>query len=369
MAVRRLSLSLLHYSGTSNDEYRNRASIQPITQGYCKQCLTAARSVCSCRRGLDQCRNGVYIVAFYGGAAADGSLEQWNKHLPGLYEPGTSLATIGIAFHFITGAIVLALGPIQFFGPIRNNVPALHRWIGRLYTLAAVMAGIGGLTFIALKGTIGGASMNPGFSLYGALMLIGSVETIWNAWKRNFVQHRAWAIRLFALAIGSWLYRMDYGFWLSLTPGLGHTKTFDGPFDVVMSFFSSFRICLLRSSSSKTENQCAAGNNVDHCACPVRSSRPPGPRDILCHALPVGTRYSRPAGRRWFVMKSCRPAGPRGKGRMTRILCFAQDCLQALRQASKAERLVDDWKLIHRIVSFQHIPRVARGEQDLDARP
>jgi Predicted membrane protein (DUF2306) len=147
------------------------------------------------------------------------------------------LATIGIAFHFITGAIVLALGPIQFFGPIRNNVPALHRWIGRLYTLAAFMAGIGGLTFIALKGTIGGASMNLGFTLYGALMLIASVETIWNAWKRNFVQHRAWAIRLFALAIGSWLYRMDYGFWLSLTPGLGHTKTFDGPFDVVMSFF------------------------------------------------------------------------------------------------------------------------------------
>ena len=103
--------------------------------------------------------------------------------------------------------------------------------------MAALIAGIGGLTFIALKGAIGGASMNLGFSLYGALMLIASVETIWNAWKRNFVQHRAWAIRLFALAIGSWLYRMDYGFWLSLTDRLGHTKTFDGPFDVVMSFF------------------------------------------------------------------------------------------------------------------------------------
>ena len=35
---------------------------------------------------------GVYIVAVYGGATADGSLERWNKHLPGLYEPGTSFA-------------------------------------------------------------------------------------------------------------------------------------------------------------------------------------------------------------------------------------------------------------------------------------
>jgi hypothetical protein len=42
---------------------------------------------------------GVYVVAFYGGAAADGSLEQWNNHLPGLYEPGTSLAAIGYWGH------------------------------------------------------------------------------------------------------------------------------------------------------------------------------------------------------------------------------------------------------------------------------
>jgi hypothetical protein len=180
---------------------------------------------------------GAYIVAFYGGAAADGSLEQWNRHLPRLYEPHTTWATTGIAFHFITGAILLVLGPIQFFGAIRNNVPALHRWIGRIYTIAAFIAGIGGLVFIALKGTIGGTWMNLGFGLYGALMVLASVETAWNAWKRNLGEHRAWAIRLFALAIGSWLYRIDYGFWMSLTQGLGHLKTFDGPFDVVMSFF------------------------------------------------------------------------------------------------------------------------------------
>jgi hypothetical protein len=49
--------------------------------------------------------------------------------------------------------------------------------------------------------------------------------------------HRAWSLRLFALAIGSWLYRMDYGFWLLLTDGWGHTADFRGPFDVVMAFF------------------------------------------------------------------------------------------------------------------------------------
>jgi hypothetical protein len=42
---------------------------------------------------------------------------------------------------------------------------------------------------------------------------------------------------LFALAIGSWLYRMDYGFWLLFTDGLGHTDTFHGPFDYFMDFW------------------------------------------------------------------------------------------------------------------------------------
>ena len=50
-------------------------------------------------------------------------------------------------------------------------------------------------------------------------------------------RHRAWALRLYALAIGSWLYRIEYGFWVMLTDGLGHTKAFDGWFDRFMAFF------------------------------------------------------------------------------------------------------------------------------------
>ncbi len=38
-------------------------------------------------------------------------------------------------------------------------------------------------------------------------------------------------------AIGSWLYRMDYGFWLLLTDGAGHAHDFREPFDMLMAFF------------------------------------------------------------------------------------------------------------------------------------
>ena len=37
---------------------------------------------------------------------------------------------------------------------------------------------------------------------------------------------------------GSWLYRMDYGLWLTAAPHhIGHRPDFHGPFDVIMAFF------------------------------------------------------------------------------------------------------------------------------------
>ncbi|HVE06902.1 MAG TPA: DUF2306 domain-containing protein, partial [Paraburkholderia sp.] len=114
---------------------------------------------------------------------------------------------------------------------------AAHRWGGRVYAAASLFAGVGGLTYIALSGTVGGMPMTVGFSLYGALMIVAAVETVRHARAHRIERHRAWAIRLFALAIGSWLYRMDYGLWLKAVHGPGHLHSFQGPFDVVMSFF------------------------------------------------------------------------------------------------------------------------------------
>jgi hypothetical protein len=180
---------------------------------------------------------GAYIIAFYGGTLASGQVEIWNRTLPRLYEPQTAAATVAIGVHFATGGILLLLGPLQLVAAIRARWPAFHRWVGRVYVLAAALVGAGGLAFILLKGTIGGTPMNVGFGLYGALVVVAAVQTYRFGRARALASHRAWAIRLWALAIGSWLYRMDYGFWLLLTNWAGHTRGFDGPFDVVMAFF------------------------------------------------------------------------------------------------------------------------------------
>lgn len=180
---------------------------------------------------------GLYILAFYGGAFRAGDMGRWNQVLPGLYEPGRPLAAAAIGAHFVAGGIILALGFVQLISAIRDRAPALHRWIGRLYVSASLVAGLGGLAFIASEGTVGGAPMNIGFSMYGILMVAAAIQTWRNASRRRFDAHRAWAIRLFALAIGSWLYRMYYGIWFAVAGTTWHTRDFRGPFDVVMVFF------------------------------------------------------------------------------------------------------------------------------------
>lgn len=179
---------------------------------------------------------GLYILAFYAAALFNGHPEKWNDVLPGLYERGAS-STTGIGLHFATGGMILVLGSIQLIEAIRVRYSAFHRWVGRVYVLCSLLAAAGGLIFIFVKGTIGGTVMNAGFGLYGVLMALCAVQTIRHARAGRVEQHRAWALRLYALAIGSWLYRMDYGFWFMLTNAAGHAKDFSGSFDKVMAFF------------------------------------------------------------------------------------------------------------------------------------
>jgi hypothetical protein len=180
---------------------------------------------------------GAYIFAFYIGAIPSRRFDTWNENLSGIYDRNHTAALIAIGVHMLVGAILLLLGPIQLIGQVRNRWPALHRWIGRIYVSCGALAGVGGLGFIAFKGTIGGAAMNLGFGLYGALMVLSAAQAWRYAVARQFDQHRVWAVRLFALTIGSWLYRMDYGFWLMGAHGIWHRSNFRGGFDVFMSFF------------------------------------------------------------------------------------------------------------------------------------
>lgn len=178
----------------------------------------------------------VYILIHFGGAVLAGHAERWNAGPSDLLRAGAPLSNSGIFLHFMGGALLLLLGPVQLIGSLRDKAPAIHRVTGRIFGVAAVATGLGGLTYIAAGGTIGGPVMNTGFALYGLLILGAGVLTPLHAMRGAFERHRAWAIRLFALAIASWLYRIEYGLILTLNDHRGHTDDFRGWFDYLMAF-------------------------------------------------------------------------------------------------------------------------------------
>lgn len=184
---------------------------------------------------LSGCLFALYILAFYGGALLDGVAGPGQATR--LFDPAALRASVGIGLHLLAGVVLLLLGPIQLIAALRARWPKLHRWSGRVYASAAMLAGAGGLVFILAKGTIGGIPMDIAFSIYGLALMLAAGNAVRHARARRFEAHRAWAIRLFALVIGSWLYRIEYTGWRLFAGGVGHTATFDGPFDTVMLYF------------------------------------------------------------------------------------------------------------------------------------
>lgn len=187
-----------------------------------------------CVSGLHFC---LYIAFAYLAPMLGGNLGRWNvSFLPGLFTADNPVATSSIGVHFVAGALVMVLGCVQMWGFVRARWPVIHRWIGRSYVVLAVLTALGGLGFIVMQGTVGAGAMNVGFGLYGILMVVAAIQTIRHARAGDFRPHRAWAIRLFALVIASWLYRLEYGLSGLLDIG-GRTPDFRGWFDLVMNFF------------------------------------------------------------------------------------------------------------------------------------
>lgn len=162
------------------------------------------------------------------------------------FDPPGATVSAAIFAHMVAGAAVTLLAPLQLSPRLRARWPALHRWSGRVVVAGALATAVGGLAWIAARGTIGGWQMSAGFALYGALMLVAAVQTLRFARARAFGRHQAWALRLFVLAMGSWLYRVHYTIWWIATDGAATAEDFSGAFDRVqtLAFFLPYLLAL-----------------------------------------------------------------------------------------------------------------------------
>lgn len=180
---------------------------------------------------------GLYIVLRATGATSK-NFEQWTALVTGQPMPAASdwIASLGIGLHFAMGAILVLAWPVLFSSRIRARHRAVHRWTGRIYVSAGFLAGVGGMAFIATHGAYAPPA-SVAFAIWGALLMFSAVMAYVHARAKRFELHRAWAIRLFALVLGSWVFDLEIRAWNDLTGGLGVGKgTAFGPFDYAILY-------------------------------------------------------------------------------------------------------------------------------------
>ncbi len=151
-------------------------------------------------------------------------------------EPSELIASIGIGMHYFMGAVLVLAWPILFSSKIRARHRLVHRWTGRVYVTAGLLAGVGGLSFIFAHHT--GTWDHTAFGIWGGVMMLSSVMAYVHARAKRFELHRAWAIRLFAMVLGSWIFDLEFRAWEDLAGGTGIGQNgARGWFDYAVAYF------------------------------------------------------------------------------------------------------------------------------------
>lgn len=182
---------------------------------------------------------GLYILLRAGGATPR-NFGQWRDLIAGGPMPSAAdwVANLGIGLHYLMGAVLVLAWPVLFSARIRARRRGLHRWTGRVYVTAGFLAGAGGLAFILAHHS--GSAQHLAFALWGIVMMVSALKAFVHARGRRFDLHRAWAIRLFAMVLGSWVFDLEYRAWKDLAGGVGiGAGDAMGPFDyaILYAFF------------------------------------------------------------------------------------------------------------------------------------
>lgn len=100
--------------------------------------------------------------------------------------------------HMAIATTILAIAPIQFVAGIRQARPQVHRWLGRVFLISSILAG---LLAIWLGATIQYQGSRIPLALFGALWIAFSTAAWICARKRDFANHRKFAIRSFTIGL------------------------------------------------------------------------------------------------------------------------------------------------------------------------
>jgi hypothetical protein len=179
-----------------------------------------------------------YVLVFYGGSAISGDFAAWTKVLPKGIIAGDMVGNAALTSHLFLAFYIIVAGPLQLIPQIRARLPVFHRWNGRIYLPAVVIASIAGLWMVWTRKIDDDLMQNIGISLDAILIMVFAVLALRYALARKFTIHRRWALRLFLVVNAVWFFRIGLMFWLLVNQGpVGiDFETFSGPFLTFLGF-------------------------------------------------------------------------------------------------------------------------------------
>jgi hypothetical protein len=181
-------------------------------------------------------RFGIAIMAFLAAAVALYSLRYygvlvrtWLNVDPPLRAVITHVPIQALT-HILIAPLALLLGPFQFFPGLRSRYPQVHRWSGRVYLAACVIAGTGALA--AAPYASGGPVAGLGFGVL-AVLWIGTTLGAWRAVvQRKFALHRLLMLFSYAMTFSAVTLRLQipigvalgYGSYTAMSVWLAYTS-------------------------------------------------------------------------------------------------------------------------------------------------
>lgn len=114
-----------------------------------------------------------------------------------------TVAPVAWWLHAVAGAAFGLAGPLQFVLAMQRRFGRLHRVSGRVFMLAGVTLGLSGLVMLARVPQISTSLMDVSRATFSLALLAALMLSLAAIHARDIARHRAWAIRAYAIGMGS----------------------------------------------------------------------------------------------------------------------------------------------------------------------
>lgn len=168
--------------------------------------------------------------------------------------------------HILPGALFLGLAPFQFSESFRQTHLRLHRRMGILLVISALIIGVSAL-IMSFKMNVGGPNETAATTLFAIVFLFCLIKAYRYALQRQIARHREWMIRTFGVGLGVATTRPIVGMFFAfrrMTPHeffgiafwLGFTITFMAA--EAWIDYTRYRSLRMRTESERTVEQFVA---------------------------------------------------------------------------------------------------------------